>query len=70
VNCTSTATWTSSNTAVATIASGGLATTLTTPGPTTISAVYSGITGTGSLTSQNQPNSAWNGFGYKGMGIH
>jgi len=46
---TSTATWSSSNSSLATIASGGLATTKAAGGPVTISAVQSGVTGTASL---------------------
>jgi trimeric autotransporter adhesin len=46
---TSTATWTSSNTAVATIAAGGLATTLT-QGMTTITATVGAVMGTTTLT--------------------
>jgi hypothetical protein len=48
-NITGSVTWTSTNTAVATIASGGLATAVAT-GSTTIQATLSGITGSTSLT--------------------
>jgi trimeric autotransporter adhesin len=46
---TSTATWSSSNTSVATVASGGLATTKTAGGPVTISATQSGVSGSAML---------------------
>ena len=48
-NLTSTATWSSSNTTIATIAPGGLATSVA-QGTTTITATVNGIAGTGSLT--------------------
>ncbi|HVU15367.1 MAG TPA: DUF4082 domain-containing protein [Candidatus Didemnitutus sp.] len=51
---TSLATWSSSVTSCATIASGGLATT-TAQGTTTISAIYQSITGSTTLTVQPQP---------------
>jgi trimeric autotransporter adhesin len=48
-NLTTTATWSSSNTAVATINSGGLATTIAAGGPITISAAQNGVTGSAML---------------------
>jgi len=48
-NLTSTATWSSSNTSLATISSAGLATTKAAGGPVTISAAQNGVTGTASL---------------------
>jgi trimeric autotransporter adhesin len=48
-NLTTTVTWSSSNTSIASIASGGLATTKTAGGPITISASQSGVTGSASL---------------------
>ena len=53
-NITSQATWTSSNTTVATINSSGLATTLSV-GTTTISATLTGVTGSTVLTVQSAP---------------
>jgi hypothetical protein len=47
---TASATWTSSNTSVATIASGGLATGVAAGGPATITAAQNGISGTAQLT--------------------
>lgn len=51
-NCTGTVIWSSSNTAAATISSGGLATAIS-AGSTTITATLGSITGSGVLTTQN-----------------
>jgi hypothetical protein len=50
-NLTSWATWTSSDTNIATVSGLGLATAITAPGSTMISATFSGITGTVSLST-------------------
>jgi hypothetical protein len=69
---TAQATWTSTNTAIATVASGGLATAAA-PGTTSIRATFSGVTGSASLTVTNatlvsiavSPTSATIPKGYK-----
>ena len=52
---TTSASWSSSNAAVASITSSGLATCVAAGGPITITSVYSGITATATLTCSNLP---------------